>query len=187
MSKQAQLKIRRTKVLELRRQGLSLRECGDMLGVSREAVRRDLKALGEDPGRGRRKQGRPAPEPVKVVAITPETARLVNMEQWQRLREASANGSVSAARDLARLSHEILESAQAAECAAFHVTKAQHVDAMLDQFNVWRKHLDGPLASRMALEFELDEVAVHVLVLGVVEDVSRELNRMQGEEEPDAA
>ena len=89
------------------------------------------------------------------------------------LRDRARSGSVTAARDLAKLS--IGEIRAGTPCLA-HVTTAEVHALMQMQFDLWRTRLLGPFARRLSLEFAVDSQAVEEMLENVVEDVSNEMN-----------
>ena len=91
----------------------------------------------------------------------------------ERLRES---GSATATAQLARLAAAEIRAADPCEN---HVVAGEVTALIAYQFEVWREHLLGPLARKLAHEFDLRIDVVEDVLYGVIDTVARELNQRQ--------
>ena len=145
----------------LRRQGLSVSDICESVGVTRQTVWRHCRGLEPAPT--------PAPSPDGNGHDLAQ-ARDIGLGV---LVDRAKNGSVTAAGLLFRqASAEI----RADKCVD-HISKDEVIAALQAQYGLWRMHLKGAFVRRLLLEFDLDPGQVESLVHDTVSGVTRELNQ----------
>ena len=156
-------------IRELRRQGLSVSEISDRLGISRQTVWRHTRSLEPVP---------PTPAPSESNGrVDLETARDVGLNT---LLARARNGSVSAASSVFKIASSELR----ADKCQNHISKEDVVRALHAQFDLWVGHLQGPFVRRLLLEYDLDPGQVEGLISDSISDIVKELNaRFESSEE----
>ena len=154
----------------LRRQGVSVRDICERVGVTRQTVWRHCRGLEPVPPA-------PTPAPDQNGHVDLEAARRVSLDT---LLDRARNGSVSAA---AQIFKQTSDQLRADKCQN-HISKDEVIAALHAQFNLWVGHLQGPFVRRLLLEYDLDPGQVEGLISDSISDIVRELNaRFESSEE----
>ena len=163
---------RPAQIRELRRQGLSVRDICEQVGVTRQTVWRHSKGIQPVPTT-------PTPAPAPSPTPTPDlqAAQSVGLGV---LVDKARNGSVSAAAHVFKIASAELRADKCVDHVALtDVVKGLHV-----QFNLWRMHLQGAFIRRIQLEFDIDPGHLESLVDDAIDAITRELNtRFESESE----
>ena len=156
-------------IRELRRQGLSVSDICEQVGVTRQTVWRHCRGLEPVPPA-------PAPTPDLNGHVDLEMAQSVGLEV---LVSKARTGSVSAAAHVLKIASAEL---RANRCVN-HIPTEDVVKAAMVQFDLWVSHLTGPLCRRLLLEYDLDPGQVEGLINDSISDITKELNaRFQAED-----
>ena len=155
----------------LRRQGVSIRDICERIGVTRQTVWRHCRGLEPVP---------PAPAPAPTNGnghVDLETAQSVGLDV---LVDKARNGSVTAAAHVLKIASAELRVNRCKE----HVATEDVVKALEAQYGLWRMHLQGAFIRRIQLEFDVDPGRIESLVDDAIDDITRELNtRFEASEE----
>ena len=155
----------------LRRQGVSVRDIVERLGISRQTVWRCSKGIEPDTP-----TPAPAPSGNGHGPLDLETAQSVGLGV---LVDKARTGSVSAAAHVLKIASAEL---RANRCVN-HIPTEDVVKAAMVQFDLWVSHLTGPLCRRLLLEYDLDPGQVEGLINDSISDIVKELNaRFQAED-----
>ena len=144
------------RIRELRRQGLSVSDICEQVGVTRQTVWRHSKGI--EP-----------PTPASNGQVNLAEARGVGLGV---LLAQAKGGSVSAA---GLLFKQTSAEIRANRCTN-HVAAADVLKALHGQYGLWRMHLQGAFVRRLLLEFDLDPGLVERLVNDLIDSVTLELN-----------
>ena len=151
----------------LRRQGLSVSDICERIGVTRQTVWRHSKGIEPVP-----------PTPTPTPSPTPDSNGQVDLEMAQSvglgvLVDKAKGGSVSAAAHVFKAASAELRSNRCSN----HISKDEVIAALLWQYDLWKTALKGPFCRRLMLEFDLDDPGqIEALVEGAINDITKELN-----------
>ena len=148
------------RIRELRRQGLSVSDICEQVGVTRQTVWRHCRGLEPVP---------PAPTPDGNGHVDLETAQSVGLGV---LVDKARTGSVSAAAHVFKIASAEI---RANKCVN-HVAAADVVAALHGQYGLWRMHLQGDFVRRILLEFDVDPARIESLVDDAIDAITKELN-----------
>ena len=162
----------------LRRQGIPPSEIADRMGVSRQTIWRYCRNMDAGP------VAMPAREAVAVSGSAPSTAPagVVIDVDWETarsecvdvLRTRAAEGSVTAAAQLARIANTELRTAIPCEN---HVSAEDFWRYVQEGFDLWKSTLLSAFARKLNLEFpDVPLERIEELIEDVSEDVAREMN-----------
>ena len=158
----------------LRRQGVSVRDICEQIGVTRQTVWRHCRGLEPVPS-----TPTPAPTPDSNghAPLDLETAQSVGLDV---LVAKARNGSVSAAAHVFKAASAEI---RANKCVN-HISKDEVIAALQAQYGLWRMHLQGSFIRRLELEFDLDPAQLESLVDDAIDSITSELNtRFEAESE----
>lgn len=166
---------RHERIRALRRQGQTVGDICERLGISRQTVWRHCQGLPE-----------PVP-PTPAPAPTPDGNghAPLDLEAAQSLGlgvlvQRAQAGSVSAAAHVFKIASAELR----ADKCQNHIPTEDVIQAAMVQFDLWVSHLQGPLQRRLLLEYDLDPGQVEGLISDSISDIARELNsRFESSEE----
>ena len=150
----------------LRRQGVSVRDICEQVGVTRQTVWRHCRGLEPVP---------PAPTPSPTpdgnghAPLDLEAAQSVGLDV---LVDKARNGSVSAAANVFKIASAEL---RANRCVN-HISKDEVIAALHAQYGLWRSNLKGVFIRRIQLEFDVDPARIENLVDDAIDAITRELN-----------
>ena len=150
----------------LRRQGVSVRDICEQIGVTRQTVWRHCRGLEPVPSTP---TPAPAPSGNGHGPLDLETAQSVGLGV---LLDRARGGSVSAASTLFKAASAEL---RANKCEN-HVAAADVVKALHGQYGLWRMHLQGAFVRRILLEFDVDPARIESLVEDAIDAITKELN-----------
>ena len=155
---------RREQIRALRRQGVSVRDICERLGISRQTVWRCSKGIEPDT---------PTPHTPDANGHTPpldlEAARALGLGV---LVERASAGSVSAAASVFKTASAELRADRCKD----HIPTEDVVKALQTQYGLWRMHLQGAFVRRVLLEFDVDPARIESLVDDAIDGITRELN-----------
>ena len=161
-------------IRELRRQGLSVSDICEQVGVTRQTVWRHCRGLEPVP---------PAPTPSPTpdgnghAPLDLEAAQSVGLDV---LVDKARTGSVSAAAHVFKIASAELR----ADKCQNHISKDRVIAALQAQYGLWRMHLQGSFIRRLELEFDVDPARIESLVEDVINGITSELNtRFEAESE----
>ena len=158
------------RIRELRRQGLSVSDICESVGVTRQTVWRHCRGLEPAPPT-------PAPAPNGNGHVDLEAAQSVGLDV---LVDKARNGSVSAAAHVFKIASAELR----ADKCQNHISKDRVIAALQAQYGLWRMHLQGSFIRRIELEFDVDPARIESLVEDVINGITSELNtRFEAESE----
>ena len=148
----------------LRRQGVSVRDICERLGISRQTVWRCSKGIEPDTP-----TPAPAPSGNGHGPLDLETAQSVGLDV---LVAKARNGSVSAAAHVFKIASAELRADKCVD----HVALTDVVKGLHAQYSLWRLHLQGAFVRRIQLEFDIDPGHLESLVDDAIDAITRELN-----------
>ena len=157
-------------IRELRRQGLSVSDICEQVGVTRQTVWRHCRGLEPVP---------PAPvlDSNGHAPLDLEAAQSVGLGV---LVDKARNGSVSAAAHVFRATSAELRVNRCTD----HVAAEDVVKALQAQYGLWRMHLQGAFVRRLLLEYDVDPARIEGLVDDAIDAITKELNlRFESAEE----
>ena len=150
------------RIRELRRQGVSVRDICEQVGVTRQTVWRHCRGLEPVP---------PAPTPDSNGHAPLDLEAAQSLGLGVLVQRARA-GSVSAAAHVFKATSAELRADRCTD----HVA-AEDVEKMLQaQYGLWRLHLQGAFVRRILLEFDVDPARIESLVDDAIDGITRELN-----------
>ena len=154
----------------LRRQGVSVRDICEQVGVTRQTVWRHCRGLEPVPPS-------PSPDGNGHAPLDLEAARALGLGV---LVDKARNGSVSAAASVFKTASAELRADRCKD----HIPTADVVKALQTQFDLWVGHLQGAFVRRLLLEYDLDPGQVEGLISDSISDIVKELNaRFEASEE----
>ena len=156
----------------LRRQGVSVRDICERLGISRQTVWRCSKGIEPDT---------PTPHTPDANGHTPPldlaAARALGLGV---LVERASAGSVSAAAHVFKTASAELRANRCKD----HVAAADVISSLKTQYHLWILALKGSFQRRLLMEYEnLDQGHLESLVDDAIDGVTRELNTRFGASE----
>ena len=151
------------RIRELRRQGLSVSDICESVGVTRQTVWRHCRGLEPAPPT-------PAPAPNGNGHVDLEAAQSVGLDV---LVDKARNGSVSAAAHVFKAASAEIRLNKCEN----HISKDEVIAALHGQYGLWRLHLQGAFVRRMMLEFDVDAASIESLVNDAIDHVTLELNQ----------
>ena len=162
---------RREQIRSLRRQGQTVGDICERLGISRQTVWRHSRGLEPAPTPA------PTPDSNGHAPLDLEAAQSVGLGV---LVDKARNGSVSAAAHVLKIASAEI---RANKCEN-HVAAADVVKALHGQYGLWRMHLQGAFVRRILLEFDVDPARIESLVDDAIDAITKELNlRFEAESE----
>ena len=149
------------RIRELRRQGVSISDICETVGVTRQTVWRHCRDS----------------EPVPPTPPTRDGNGHVDLETAQSvglgvLVDKARTGSVSAAANVFKIASAEL---RANRCVN-HISKDEAIAALHVQYDLWRSNLKGVFVRRVLLEFDVDPARIESLVNDAIDSITRELN-----------
>ena len=157
-------------IRELRRQGLSVRDICERVGVTRQTVWRHSKGIEPAPPA-------PAPTPDGNGHADLEAARGVGLGVLVQRAQA---GSVSAAAHVFKIASAEIRADRCVD----HIPLVDVVSALHGQYDLWRMHLQGAFIRRLELAFDVDPARIESLVDDAIDGITSELNtRFEAESE----
>ena len=155
---------RHERIRSLRRQGVSLGDIAERLGISRQTVWRACKGLEPVPTPA------PAPTPDSNGHVDLDAARRVGLDT---LLDRARNGSVSAASQIFKQASEQLRADRCKD----HVAAEDVISSLKTQYHLWVLGLKGSFTRRLLMEYEdLDPGQLEGLIDDEIDSVTRELN-----------
>ena len=154
---------RPAQIRALRRQGLSVSDIVEKVGVTRQTIWRACRGLEPVP---------PAPAPAPDQnghMVDLETARGVGLSV---LLERASAGSGSAAGTLFKQTSAEIRANRCKD----HVAAEDVVKALQAQYGLWRMHLQGAFVRRLLLEYDVDPARIEGLVDDAIDAITKELN-----------
>ena len=152
---------RREQIRALRRQGVSIRDIVESVGVTRQTVWRHCRGL---------EPVAPAPAPTNGNGhVDLEMAQSVGLDV---LVDKARNGSVSAAANVLKIASAEL---RANRCVN-HISKDEIIAALQAQYQLWRSNLQGSFVRRILHEFDVDPARIESLVEDAIDGITSELN-----------
>ena len=152
-------------IRELRRQGLSVSDICEQVGVTRQTVWRHCRGLEPVPPA-------PTPSPTPGNGHAPldlEAAQSVGLDV---LVDKARNGSVSAAAHVFKATSAEIRANRCQD----HIPKDDVIAALFTQYDLWRSNLKGVFIRRIQLEFDVDPARIENLVDDAIDAITRELN-----------
>ena len=154
-------------IRELRRQGLSVSDICEQVGVTRQTVWRHCRGLEPVP---------PAPTPSPTpdgnghAPLDLEAAQSVGLDV---LVDKARNGSVSAAAHVFKAASAEIR----ADKCVNHIPAEDIITSLKIQYHLWILALKGPLQRRLLMEYpDLDPGQLEGLIDDAIDSVTRELN-----------
>ena len=157
---------RPAQIRELRRQGLSVSDICEQVGVTRQTVWRHCRGLEPVP---------PAPTPSPTpdgnghAPLDLEAAQSVGLDV---LVDKARNGSVSAAAHVFKAASAEIRANKCVD----HIPLADVVKALQAQYGLWRMHLQGAFVRRLLLEYDVDPGHLEGIISDSISDITKELN-----------
>ena len=158
-------------IRELRQQGHAVGDIAERMGVSRVTIWRHCRGL---------------PEPTPTPAPAPDSNGHLDLEAARSaalgvLLDRAQHGSVSAAGLLFKSASAELR----ADKCLNHIPADDVRKALLVQYGLWQRHLQGAFVRRILLEFDVDASVLESLVDDAITTITEELNLRFGESEGD--
>ena len=147
-------------IRELRRQGVSIRDICERIGVTRQTVWRHCRGL--EPV---------APAPTNGNGhVDLEMAQSVGLDV---LVDKARSGSVSAAANVFKIASAELRANRCTD----HVAAADVISSLKTQYHLWVLGLKGSFTRRLLMEYEdVDQGQLEGLIDDAIDAITRELN-----------